>query len=281
MTTPNEIRRVMDDRSCVELTDNLLRMHLPPNAYYPLMGYVGLMELHRTQRLGVQPFALYVYGKSALRLPPVVRGLYATEVDVSTPLCALPITRLREELMRGDTLLTYESWSLYDEPSMRPHIDAKLVAISCHMDCIARAGVIVAGQSPLQLSTRSATGYYAIAVDSHVTCDGVLFRAISEGVASRARAAFVRYLREHRDMMPDANRLYKATLEMLRKSVPGTPTRSIHQAAALLTGWELVESWRCQTLRIPRDPQRLREAAHMIGHNLDISDTDMEVLTHD
>lgn len=279
MTNPNEICRRIRDRSCVELTDNLLRMHLPMCAYYPLLGYIGLMELRRSHWLGVQPFALYVHGKSALRLPPIARGMYITDVDAATPLCALPITRLQEELMRGDTLLTYESWSLYDEPSMRPHIESKLTAISCHMDCITRTGVIVAGQAPLELSARVRAGYYAIDVGSHVTCDGALFRAISEGVPSRARSAFARYLRVHWGMMPNANRLYKATREMLRKAVPGAPTRSIHQAAALLTGWELVESWRCETLRTQRDPQRLREAAHAIGHNLDISDTDMEVLT--
>jgi len=281
MINDAEIRRVMDDRSCVELTDNLLRTHLPLNAYYPLMGYVGLMELIRTHWLCMQPFALYVHGKSALRLPPIARGLYAADVDVSTPLCALPITRLQEELMRGESLLTYDAWSLSEDPAMRPHIDAKLVAISCHMDCMTRAGVIVAGQSPLRISTRSAKGYYAIDVGDHVTCDSVLFRMISEGVTSRARAAFARHLRVHPCMMPDVNRLCRATQEMLRKAVPGVPTRSIHQAAALLTGWEVMESWRCKTLRIPRDAQRLREAAHAIGNNLDISNTDMEVLTHD
>lgn len=281
MINDAEIRRVMDDRSCVELTDNLLRTHLPMNAYYPLMGYVALMELRRAVWLNVPPCALYVHGKSSLRMLPAARGLYTDEVDMPMPLCAIPITRLQDELMRGETLLTYESWSLSENPAMRPHIDAKLVAISCHMDCMTRAGVIVAGRSPLQISTRSAAGYYAIDVGNHVTYDGTMFRALSEGVIKRTRAAFARHLRTYPDMMPDVNLLYRATRDTLRKAAPGVTARSIRQAAGLLTGWEVMESWRCKTLGIPRDAQRLREAAHAIGHNLDISNTDMEVLTHD
>lgn len=281
MINDHEICPYWDDRSCVELTGSLLRDHLPLNAYYPLVGYVGLMELRRASWLDAQPFAVYVHGQSALPLLQIVHGFYSADMDAAMPLCALPDARLQKELMRSSTLLTYDAGCLSDDPSLRPEIACKLEAISRSMDGLTRSGVIVAGQSSLQISEKGANGYYPIDVGSHVTFSAALWGAIADGVMIRARAALVRLLRQFPDVVADLNVLHAKTQAFLHEIVPGCHRRRVQQASSLLIGWELAELLRCRLLSVPCDSQKLYVAAFAIVRNLGISDACMEVLTHD
>ena len=277
MINETEIRQYMNDRSCVELTDNLLRMHLPLNAYYPLMGYVGLMELIRGGHIGVQPIALYVYGKSSPKFSAIAAGLYADNPPMPVPLCAMSLSCLQSELLNSNGLLSYEAWSMYDDRRKRTKIEINLDSIARSMDCLTRASVIVTGEHALQLGASAIERYYQIDVGTEISRVGDVLSAIEDGTLMRFRAAFSRHLNQIPGKATLATRMYSAAREELRGRCNGIAhSRRLHRVAALMVGWDMIEDFRCRTLHIPRDPQRLREACRAIGF-----DIDLEVQDHD
>ena len=262
---------MMDKRELIRISDELLTTYLPPEARYPLLGYISLLEIRRVLGVSFPPMALYVHGSSSLSLLSIAQGFYGEAELIPSLLFSVSPYGLHADFMRGSTLLTYSARvGRSASHDVRDIIARNLESIARGMDGLLRTGVIVSGEVPLGISESNRMRYYEIDVGDRIGYGSMLYREIAvDCVLNRARTAYAGDLRKHRTAQHKLPRAYAMIREQLCDDMLGRcDRRKACQVAALMTGWTMMDSWVCSVMDKEPDHQSTVRAYNAIIGNI-------------